>query len=74
MNYIKQLQEENARLGRTIAKALTDLADFQRFLNTDKFIGTCPIDGSRKDWISTGDVITFLAETRQRIVENRDNL
>ena len=63
MNYITKLQEENMAQRNQIASLKQSLNDFNVFLHTEKFVGT-ESDGSRKDWISTGDVINWIRETK----------
>lgn len=58
-NFIQNLQKENAELKEKLAKVNAELFNFYSFLHSDKFIGT-ESDGSRKDWIATGDVINII--------------
>ena len=67
MNYIKQLQKENAEMQAAILATDSELLEFKRFLMTDKFNGVCPIDGSRKDWMSTMDIHTKLESLRNTL-------
>ena len=55
MNYIKKLEAENAAKTAEIARLEQELRDFDTHCNGPKFQGTDP-DGSRRDWIATGDV------------------
>jgi hypothetical protein len=66
MNYISKLQTENKELKAKLDLANETLAQFHAFLHSDKFIGT-ETDGSRKDWIATGDVISWIREVRSEI-------
>lgn len=68
MNYIKKLQDENSSLKSQIKETNREINDFIHFLNTDKFIGV-QSDGTRKDWISTGDVIERLKNIRLNCLE-----
>lgn len=57
MNFIKQLQAENAELKAQIEGAQQEIRDFRAYLcNSPKFTGV-DADGSHKDWISTSDVL-----------------
>jgi hypothetical protein len=66
MNHIKRMQAETAAHKVTMAAAKTSIDNFLALLNSDKFTGT-EADGSRKDWISTGDVIRWLQEFRSEL-------
>ncbi len=68
MSYILKLQEQNAKYKETLAAVSADLEQFRVFLHSAKFTGT--ENGERKDWISTGDVLTRLAEMRNFISNN----
>jgi hypothetical protein len=59
MNYIKSLQAENAKLKSDLEETRKKIDNFIVFLHSDKFTGV-QSDGSRKDWISTGDTINIL--------------
>lgn len=61
MNYIKQLQADNAAAKNQANEILNDIIAFKAFLASPKFVGV-ESDGSRKDWISTGDVDRFLSD------------
>jgi len=67
MNYIKQLQKENTEMRDAILATDRELLEFKRFLMTDKFNGICPIDGSRKDWMSTMDIHAKLESLRDTL-------
>ena len=56
MNYIKQLQADNAELIARIEKAETAIQDFTRLLHSAKHNGV-DINGERSDWISTSDTL-----------------
>ena len=62
-NYIKTLQANQRELARQIKSAKLELNNFIAFLHSDKFKGN-DLDGLRKDWISTGDVLNWIKETR----------
>lgn len=66
-NYIQTLQEENKRLRNNRRQVFDEITDFIGFLHSDKFKGT-GCDGSRKDWISTKDVINRLQEIRNELI------
>lgn len=59
MNYIKQLQEKNQALESALDAVLEEINANRVFLGGPKFTGECPIDGSRKDWIATSDVLSM---------------
>jgi hypothetical protein len=60
MNYIYELERENAALKARL-KAKDDAAvQFLVFLRSSKFVGE--ENGERKDWICTTDVIRWLIE------------
>ncbi len=60
MNYIQQLQQENAKLKETIETLEENISNFRVFLLSDKF--QTKEGGERKDWIATSDVDRFLSE------------
>lgn len=68
MNYIKQLKADNAAFINAIVEAREELNAFKAHLHSAKFAGT-EEDGSRKDWISTGDVLHRLAEIEGLLVK-----
>ena len=61
MNYISQLQNENKELKAKINNTKEAFTTFRAHLHSAKFTGS-ESDGSRKDWISTGDVLNWLRE------------
>lgn len=63
MNYIHNLQAQNSALREQLAEKNEKINDFISFLHSDKFKGV-ESDGSRKDWISTADVLNFLMQIR----------
>ena len=63
MNYIKQIQSENAGLKNQIKETNIAIQDMISFLHSDKFVGV-QSDGSRKDWIATNDVIYKLRDLK----------
>lgn len=70
MNYIAQLKSEVAKRDAELASLNESMNAFFAFLHSPKFIGT-DLDGSRKDWIATGDVITWMREARtQALIAN----
>lgn len=72
MNYIKQLQEENNNLKQIIANCRNEIQASKIFLNSSKFTGV-ESDGSRKDWIATGDVQRILGEFERILSEANFN-
>lgn len=60
-NYIHRLQDENAAKQARIDELERRLRGFLVHLQSPKFRGTDP-DGSRRDWIATGDVNTRIGE------------
>lgn len=62
MNYIKQLQAEIKAKDCQIKALERNFDSFIAHLHSPKFVGE--ENGERKDWISTGDVIRWLHETR----------
>lgn len=60
MNYIKQLEQERADLQETIIGRTDRLNEFRAHLQSAKFTEPTS-DGSRTDWISTADVMQWLA-------------
>ena len=60
MNYIARLQADLAAAEATLLAKAEAIQEFRVHLAGDKFAGT-DTDGSRKDWIATGDVHAWLA-------------
>ena len=60
MNYIARLQADLAAAEATLSAKGEAIQEFRVHLAGDKFAGT-DTDGSRKDWIATGDVHAWLA-------------
>ena len=67
MNYIKRLQEETESFSSQINHADYAINDFRIFLQSSKFTGT-DLDGSRKDYISTSDVMAQLQIIRNSLL------
>jgi len=65
-NYIKQLENEVAALSKALKNAESELDLFIAFLHSPKFSGV-ESDGSRKDWIATGDVISRMRELKNAL-------
>jgi hypothetical protein len=59
-----QLEVANDHLQRRVEFYEKSLDQFRAFLATEKFLG-CGSDGSRKDWIATGDVANWILETKR---------
>jgi len=71
MNYIHELERENAALKARL-KAKDDAAvAFIVFLHSAKFVGT--ENGERKDWICTTDVIRWLIETNSQSIHAEES-
>lgn len=66
MNYIKQLQEDRLNAAKKLANILLELEAFNVHLHSEKFTGV-QSDGTRKDWISTADVINRIREIKSLI-------
>ena len=66
MNYIKQLQADNALLHARINATNNAIQDFREHLASPKFVGT-ETYGERKDWISTSDVNNHLSCIRDAL-------
>lgn len=66
MNYIHQLRQQVETRNSAIAHANVEINRMMAHLAGAKFTGT-DVDGSRKDWISTGDVVRFLQELRAEL-------
>ena len=67
MNYIKQLQADNNTLANQINNTDHAINEFRIFLNSPKFTGT-DLDGSRKDYINTSDVLAELLILRDKLL------
>lgn len=66
MNFIHRLKAEGAAKDAAIKRTTEELDAFVAFLHTAKFVGTDD-DGSRKDWISTRDVLARMAFLRESL-------
>ena len=60
-NYILRLQRESEQKDARIAQLESGLRELQVHLDLPKFNGV-DADGSRKDWIATGDVNRMILE------------
>lgn len=69
MNYIKSLQAENSKLKLAIQNTQKEINNFRLFLVSPKFSGV-QSDGTRKDWISTGDLDKRLIEIQSTLNES----
>lgn len=58
MNYIKQLQEENAAKEKQLAEIQENINCFLTYLNSPKF------QGADKNWICATEVVDKLREMR----------
>lgn len=64
MNHIQSLIEQRNHLSKVVTDTNSEINAFIAYLQTaPKFTGT-QADGSRKDWISTGDAIARLQQIR----------
>ena len=64
MHYSERLKEEANALRAIIAKHDEKLAQLICFLQTSPKFQGVDLDGSRKDWISTSDIVKKLQEIR----------
>lgn len=69
MNHILALQAEVSNLKFQLNQVNEELTRFMAHLHSPKFQGT-QADGSRKDWISTGDVLNTIKEIRSLTLTN----
>ena len=69
MNYIKSLQAENSKLKLAIQNTQKEINNFRLFLVSPKFSGV-QSDGTKKDWISTGDLDKRLIEIQSTLNES----
>ena len=60
MNHIARLQTDLAAAQAAIAATAEAVQEFRVHLAGSKFAGT-DLDGSRRDWIATTDVLAWLA-------------
>jgi hypothetical protein len=67
MNYINKLESERNELARDINRTDYAIQEFKEYLMSDKFIGF-DIDGDRKDWISTADVLARMELIRKELL------
>lgn len=65
-NYIQQLQTDNANLKKQLTDAQDAITTFLAYLGSEKFTGQSS-DGTRKDWISTGDVVRWGMDLRSQL-------
>jgi hypothetical protein len=68
VNYIKSLQQQLAELQGQREQTRDSIERFLAHLHSAKFVGTQQ-DGSRKDWIATGDVIEWLRSVRSGLLD-----
>ena len=63
MNYIKKLQADLEAKTVELDAKLALIAEFERHLQGPKYQGA-DTNGTRKDWISTNDVVDWLRSMR----------
>lgn len=63
MNYIKTLESIVADRGERLAQLHQRIEDMRAHLLSPKFQGL-DVDGARKDWIATSDVLRFIEDLR----------
>ena len=68
MNYIKQLQAENERQSKKLVDIQRALNEYYAFLHSSKFTGS-ESDGSPKNWINTTDVINWIQDVKNQLVD-----
>ena len=59
MNHIQRITQENAKLRLALEDISSKIGQFRSYLASPKFTGH-ESDGSRKDWISTGELDRWL--------------
>lgn len=64
-NFIKRLQLRAETCHEQLRSMRDSITDFIAYLHTPKFAGVAS-DGSRKDWIATGDVLRWLMDVRSQ--------
>lgn len=62
-NYIKTLESIVDERGERLTKIHQSIEWMRSHLLSSKFVGES-IDGERKDWIATSDVLRFIEELR----------
>lgn len=66
MNYIKELQARVIELENKLKVQEAAFNAFKCLLHGPKFIGS-DLDGERKDWIATADVLNWLRDVQSEI-------
>ena len=64
MNYIESLRTMNRELTARHDEVSERIEHFRQHLLSPKFVGV-DVDGDRKDWISTADVLRFLEDLKR---------
>ena len=67
MNFIQRLKAENETKQATIDNVRMEIFAIRAMLQSDKFVGF-ESDGSRKDWIATGDVMRLLDGLNEKLL------
>ena len=71
MNHIHKLQQNQTEFVRICGEALDILHEKRVFLHGPKFTGV-DLDGGRKDWIATNDVLAMLEELRSTLMQSTE--
>lgn len=66
MNYIKSLQADKRSAQAAIAILNTNSDIMIAYLMSAKFTGEA--NGERKDWVSTGEVVRWIQDTRAAVL------
>ena len=64
MNYIESLRTMNRELTARHDEVSERIENFRQHLLSPKFVGV-DVDGARKDWIATSDVLRFLEDLKR---------
>lgn len=64
MNYIESLRTMNRELSARHDEVTERIEHFRQHLLSSKFVGV-DVDGGRKDWIATADVLRFLEDLKR---------
>lgn len=64
MNYIQRLQSISEDRANRLEAMFAKVEELRQHLQSDKFKGQ-DVDGARKDWIATADVLRWVEEIRR---------